>query len=186
MTTALTYVDNGLAPGTYYYAATASDAAGNVSSPSAQAVAASVASPIRLIQHAAAGNESSLPNLSLAFPAAVNPGDFLIITGTAARPREAISISDTAGNTFVTAISAASDAAQDVTAYIWYVTHAKGGSDTITLTPTGGNDALEIHVSEWTGINQVTPLDQTSVAAGNGTQISSGSQTTTQNGELIF
>ena len=50
-------------------------------------------------------------------------------------------------------------------------------------TPTGGNDALEIHVSEWTGINQVTPLDQTSVAAGNGTQISSGSQTTTESSE---
>src|SRR5262249_13816102 len=58
--------------------------------------------------------------------------------------------------------------------------------DTVTLTPVGGADALEIHVSEWSGINKVAPLDLTSFATGNGTQITSGAVTTTQNGQLIF
>jgi hypothetical protein len=139
-----------------------------------------------VIQHAATGNESSVPNISLAFPSNVTAGDFLIITGTAARPRETITISDTAGNTFLPAMSEVIDPAQDVTAYIWYVTNAVGGPDTVTLNPVGGPDAMEIHISEWSGINSSSPLDQISFATGVGTQITSGIKTTTQNGELVF
>jgi hypothetical protein len=185
-TTATSYQDSTLSPGTYYYEVMAEDAARNLSPASNQAAAVAVASPIKLIQHAATGNVASVPSISLAFPSNVTTGDFLIVTGTAATPREAISISDTAGNAFVPAMSAVADSAQDVTAYIWYVTNAIGGPDTITLNPVGGPDAMEIHISEWSGINASSPLDQTSYATGVGTQITSGVKTTTQNGELIF
>jgi hypothetical protein len=115
----------------------------------------------------------------------VTAGDFLIITGTAARPSEGLTISDTAGNTFVQAVSA-TDNTQNVTGYVWYVVNANGGPDTITITPVGGADALEMHVSEWSGISRVAPLDQTSSATGTGTQITSGSVTPSQAGELVF
>ena len=73
-----------------------------------------------------------------------------------------------------------------MTGYIWYVANAKGGPDTFTVTPDGGADALEIHVSEWKGISQTASVDQTAFATGTGSQISSGARTTTQNGELVF
>jgi hypothetical protein len=181
--TTTSYTDH-VSAGTYYYLVTAGDAAGNVSLPSNQATLTVTA--IQLIQAATTGNEATGAQISVAFPANVTAGDFLIITGTAARPRTTITISDTAGNTFVPAISGVSDPAQDVTAYIWYVVNAKGGADTVTLTPNGFGDALEIHVSEWVGISQVSPLDQTASATGIGTLASSGAKTTTSNGELIF
>ena len=46
-----------------------------------------------------------------------------------------------------------SDATQNATSYIWYVASAKGGANTVTLTPSGGAASLEIHVSEWSGEN---------------------------------
>jgi hypothetical protein len=185
-TTTASFRDPTLTPGTYYYRVIAEDAAGNLSPASNQASAIVTASPIQLIQHTATGNESSVPNISLAFPSNVTAGDFLIVTGTAARPRESITISDTAGNTFVPAMSGVTDPAQDVTAYVWYVPNAVGGPDAVTLNPVGGPDAMEIHVSEWSGINTNSPVDQTSYATGTGTQITSGAKSTTQNGELIF
>jgi hypothetical protein len=184
--TTTSYRDPTLAAGTYYYRVITEDAAGNLSVGSNQASATVVASPIQMIQHAATGNEASIPSLSLAFPSNVTPGDFLIIAGTAARPRESLTISDTAGDTFIPAMSGVTDPAQDVTANIWYVPNAIGGPDTITLNPVGGPDALEVHISEWSGVNASSPVDQTSYATGVGTQITSGAKTTTQNGELIF
>jgi fibronectin type 3 domain-containing protein len=180
------YTDSGLAAGVYYYRVIAADAAGNASTASNEAGATVTAAPIRMIQHAANGFESSTSSLSLAFPSAVTAGDFLIVTGTAARPSSTLTISDSAGDVFVPAIGPVTDPNQDVTAYVWYVVNAKGGADTVTITPNNGADALEIHVSEWSGISSTSPVDQTSSATGRGTAISSGSKTTTQNGELIF
>ena len=174
--------------GTYYYLATAFDAAGNQSAPSNQASATVTlaVTKIQVVQHATQGYEYSTSGLSLAFPSNNTAGDFLIVTGTAARPRSTITISDSAGNIYVPALSGVVDPTQDVTAYVWYVVNAKGGANTVTLTPNGGADALEIHISEWTGINKAAPLDQTSYATGVGAAITSGTKTTTQNGELIF
>jgi hypothetical protein len=181
--TTTSYTDK-VAAGTYYLV-TAQDPAGNISQPSNQATGTATAAGIQTVQHAAQGFEYSTSNISLAFPSNVTAGDTLIVTGTASRPRSTITISDSAGDTFVPVIGPVSDPNQDVTAYIWIVTNAKGGPDTATLTPNGA-DALEIHVSEWAGISQVSPVDQTASATGNGSQISSGAKTTTQNGELIL
>jgi lipopolysaccharide export system protein LptA len=184
-TSATTSYTDVVAPGIYYYLVTAQNAVDHVSLPSNQAGATSL-SDIRLIQDATNGSESSLAKLSVAFSSANTAGDFLIVTGAAARPRSPLTISDTAGDTFVSALGPVSDPSQDVTTYIWYAANAKGGANTVTITPTGGADALELHVSEWSGINNAAPLDQTSSATGSGTAISSGAQTTTQNGELIY
>jgi hypothetical protein len=178
------YTDN-IGPGIYYYLVTAQDAVDNVSPPSNQATG-TAQSPIKLIQDAVQGFEYSVSQLSVALPTNVAAGDFLIVTGTAARPSSSITVSDTAGNTFVSAIGPVTDPAQNVTAYIWYVANAKGGADTVTVSPNGGADAMEIHASEWSGINPNSPLDQISWATGTGTAISSGAKITTKNGELVY
>jgi Concanavalin A-like lectin/glucanases superfamily/Domain of unknown function (DUF1929)/Bacterial Ig domain/Kelch motif/Galactose oxidase, central domain len=109
----------------------------------------------------------------------------LIVTGTAARPAGTISISDTAGNTYLPAIGPVTDPTQDVTAYIWYVPNCKGGPNTITLTPDAAR-ALEVHISEWAGLSTLSPLDQTASARGSGTTVAVGPVVTTVPGELVF
>ncbi|PYQ77748.1 MAG: hypothetical protein DMG01_13865 [Acidobacteria bacterium] len=143
------------------------------------------ASPIRLVQKAVNGNEGSVFSISATFPAGNTAGNFLIVTGAAARPAGTITISDTAGNTYLPAIGPVTDPGQDTTAYLWYVPSAKGGPNTVTLTPTSAR-ALEIHLSEWVGLASASPVDQIATATGNGTAVSAGPVTTTTAGELVF
>ncbi len=140
---------------------------------------------VRLVQANVNGNESSASSISASFSSNNTAGNFLIVTGTAARPAGTISISDTAGNLYLPAIGPVTDSAQDVTGYIWYVPSCKGGSNTVTLTPSSAR-ALEIHISEWAGLASNLATDQVSSMTGTGTAASSTSKVTTSDGELIF
>jgi hypothetical protein len=143
------------------------------------------ASGITLVQKNVSGNESTNTSISANFLSNNTAGNFLIVTGTAARPAGALSISDTLGNMYIPAMGPVTDTNQNVTAYIWYVPSCKGGANTVTLTPAIAA-ALEVHISEWTGLATPSPVDQTASANGTGTPVSSGVATTTVNGELIF
>jgi Concanavalin A-like lectin/glucanases superfamily/Domain of unknown function (DUF1929)/Bacterial Ig domain len=140
---------------------------------------------IQFVQKAVNGAESSVSSISTTFSLPNTAGNFLIVTGTAARPAGSLTISDSQGNTYLPVMGPADDPAQQVSAYIWYVPNCRGGTNTITLTPTFAR-ALEIHASEWSGIATTNPVDQTAWAAGAGTFASSGARTTTANGELVF
>ena len=87
---------------------------------------------IQLVQKSVNGNEASATSISASLTSSVTQGNFLIVTGTAARPARTISISDTAGNTYLPAIGPLNEPIQDVNAYIWYVPSAKAGLNTIT------------------------------------------------------
>lgn len=143
-----------------------------------------------LVKGCVVGNEAN--TASITTPSCVNAaGNFLIITTTAVRPFSTLTLTDTVGDTFVNAnpsIFPFHDVTQDGDVYVWYVASARGGSpNTFTTVPTSGNSALEIHVSEWTGMNSWVP-DQTSVANGatGGAAFNSGAKTPIKNGELIF
>ncbi len=139
---------------------------------------------IRLIQSTGNGSEDGVSNISATFASPNTAGNFIIVTGTAARPAGTLTISDTLGNTFIPAFGPVNDPAEDVNAYLWYVPNARGGANTITLTATSPRP-LEIHVSEWTGVDPLSPLNQTSWAMGSGTSSSSGTKPVNA-GELIF
>jgi uncharacterized repeat protein (TIGR01451 family) len=140
---------------------------------------------IKLIQSAVNGNESGTSSISVSFTANNARGDFLIVTGSAARPASTLTISDTLGNRYVPAIGPVTDTTQNVTIYLWYVPVCKGGANTVTITPST-TAALEMHVSEWSGLAAVSPVDRTASATGTGTTVSSGPRATTANGELVF
>lgn len=146
---------------------------------------AAQASGITLVQKNVNGNESTITSISASFPANNTAGNFLIVTGTAARPAGTLTIADTAGDIFTPAFGPVTDTTQNVTAYVWYVPSCKGGPNTVTLTPATAA-ALEIHISEWTGLATTSPVDQTVSATGTGTTASSGAASTTVSGELIF
>ena len=144
-----------------------------------------VASTIQLLQTNVNGNEATASKISTAFTTSNTAGNFLIVSGTIARPSGSLSVSDTLGNTYLPVSSPVTDSAQNVTSYLWYVPSCKGGANTVTLTPAVAG-ALEIHVSEWSGISATNPVDTFASAVGTGTTASSGPATTTVNGELIY
>jgi hypothetical protein len=140
---------------------------------------------IQLVQATATGNESTASSISATFASSTVAGDLLVVTGTAARPASTLSATDTAGDTFLTALGPVNDPNQDVDAYIWYVRAARGAANTVTITPATAS-ALEIHISEYSGAASTAPLDRTSWATGSSTTASSGSATTQVSGELVF
>jgi uncharacterized repeat protein (TIGR01451 family) len=142
-------------------------------------------SGIKLVQANTNGNENGTANMSVAFRSSNTAGNFLIVTGTAARPASNLSVSDSLGNSYSPAIGPVTDIGQDVTLYVWYVPACRGGANTVTIVPSGIS-ALEIHVSEWSGLATTNPVDATAFATGTGTNVSSGSKSTTSNGELIL
>jgi len=148
----------------------------------AQAV---VVSGIQLIQSNVKGNEATAASISATFTANNTAGDFLLVQGTVARPSGSLAISDTLGNTYIPVAAPATDPNQNVTSYVWYVPICKGGANTVTLTPVVAG-ALEIHVSEWTGLSATYPVDASTSAAGTGANVSSGAVTTTTGGELVY
>ena len=140
---------------------------------------------IQLVQKSVNGNEASATSISASLTSSVTQGNFLIVTGTAARPARTISISDTAGNTYLPAIGPVNEPIQDVNAYIWYVPSAKAGLNTITLTSSAAT-ALEIHISEWSGVSSNLPIDGVASGTGSGTTMTTSSLTTSAAGELVF
>ena len=126
----------------------------------ATSIAATNGTNIKLLQQTVNGNEAGTSNMSVSFTSSNTAGNFLIVTGSAARPASTLSIVDTLGNSYLTAFGPVTDTAQDVTIYIWYVPICKGGANTVTITPSG-TAALEIHVSEWSGLATIAPVDQT-------------------------
>ena len=142
-------------------------------------------SGVKLVQENVYGLEGTSSSMSLAFTSNNTAGNFLIVTATAARPASTLTVSDTLGNTYTAAAAPVTDPAQEVTVYIWYVPVCKGGANTVKIVPST-TAALEIHLSEWSGLATTSPVDQSISATGTGTSVSSGSQTTTANGELIY
>jgi|GEM_PF-6503273 hypothetical protein len=140
---------------------------------------------IQLVQKNFNGNELATANMSASFTSNNTAGNFLIVSASAARPASSLTISDTAGDTFVPAYGPINDPVQNVNLFVWYVQSAKGGPNTVTITPPAAA-ALEIHLSEWSGMPANAVVDQTANATGSGNAVSTPATTTTANGELVF
>jgi hypothetical protein len=145
----------------------------------------SASSAIQLTQATSNGSESTGNSLSVSFAGSNTGGNMLIVTGSAARPASTLTVTDTAGNTYVPAMGPINDPVQNVNVYVWYVPNCKNGPNTVTITPSTPS-ALEIHISEFSGVDRISPLDQVSTATGNSATVSSGAKTPVANGELIF
>lgn len=74
---------------------------------------------------------------------------------------------------------------------LWYAPNSKAGVNTVTVTLSGNAASYELDLFEYAGVAQTNPLDQATVQEqiGPGTAtdaVTSGSKTTTVNGELIL
>ena len=99
-------------------------------------------------------------------------------------------VTDTKGNTYHRIIGPTNWNGANYGAELWYAYNITGGGAAIkvTATLTGAPTSFsQIYISEYSGIlSTANPLDQSSVAIGNATAVSSGAKTTTQTNELIY
>jgi hypothetical protein len=103
---------------------------------------------------------------------------------------QAVTCSDTQGNTFTT-VNVWNDATNQQALALCYAVRITGGADTITATFGASSAFRRIIISEYSGVLGVSPAD---VFAGVGGQVAttganavtSGPATTTQNGALIY
>jgi hypothetical protein len=126
-------------------------------------------------------------SFSATFPAGTTSGSAIVIGVTYGNSNPTITASDSQGNTYAQALSTY-DAGHNQGCAILYATNTRGNaSDTVTVNFSGGGVAyLGLGIHEYSGVAASSVLDGTVGGKGNSGSPSSGSVTTTANGDLIF
>ena len=129
-------------------------------------------------------------SISLAYNSNNTAGNFLALRLTSVPSSVTISnCSDTRGNTWSPVPNATGGSGGHQA--IRYAKNVLSGANTVTCTMTGSATALTLDIFEKSGVDRTSPLDQSKLAQqvdpGTGTDaVSSGSVTTTADGELIL
>lgn len=97
-----------------------------------------------------------------------------------------VAVSDTAGNSWVTAYTA-SDGVNVQSTGLWYAANIAAASvNTVTLTTPAATDFRGAALHEYSGVLTSSPSDGTDLLQASVTAISANTVTTTQNGDLLF
>jgi hypothetical protein len=188
-----TFSDTGLLSGTSYsYQVRATDAAGNLSGDSNISSATtnqSTASPISLIQLAYATPQSAQLTVPVPFGSAQTSGNLNVVVVGWSDPTAAVSsVTDSTGNVYTLAVGPKANPA-GLTQSIYYarnIVGAAANANTVTVRFTVAAPDADIRILEYTGIDQVNPVDVTAAAIGTNAASDSGVATTTHNNDLIF
>ena len=136
-------------------------------------------------QIAAKAAPGSASTLSLSFPANTAAGDLILVAfdyDTNALPT---SVADSQGNVF-TEVGTQLNSPGGARSRVYYAKKIKGGADTVTVTLSANSAWLEVYLSEYSGVDQVNPIDAQIGATGNAGAVSSGNATTTVAGDVIY
>jgi hypothetical protein len=114
----------------------------------------------------------------------------LIAVWTTWKPSTATaSVGDSQGNTFSNAVGPTTQSTSGVNSQIFFAKNVAGsGADTVTVTVTYSASATtcSVVIAEYTGLDQISPLDVTSANTGAGTTLDSNVATPTFVNELVF
>jgi IPT/TIG domain-containing protein len=125
-------------------------------------------------------------SFSATFPAATTSGNAMIVGVTYGNTNPTITATDSQGNTYTRAI-ASYDLGHNQGCAILYATNTKGNApNTVTVNFSGAVAYLALGIHEYSGVAGLSALDTTAGNKGSGTSPSSGTATTTANGDLIF
>ncbi|AMV26116.1 hypothetical protein VT84_17085 [Gemmata sp. SH-PL17] len=121
--------------------------------------------------------------------AALTAGNVIIVSGRIANEGLTLTPSAT-GVTFSTLVGPTNHSgAPNIRAYLWLGVVNTGGATSVTLTLSSSTDAINCWVSEFSGVDTVSPLDQSTTAQSSATGTSgniTGTVTTTQADELLI
>jgi len=188
-----TFSDTGLLSNTSYsYQVRATDAEGNLSGESNISSATtnqSTASPISLIQLAYATPQSAQLPVPVPFGSAQTSGNLnVVVVGWSDTTAAVSSVTDSTGNVYTLAVGPKANPGS-LTQSIYYarnIVGAAANANTVTVRFTVAAPDADIRILEYTGIDQVNPVDVTAAAIGTNAASDSGLATTTHGNDLIF
>jgi uncharacterized protein (TIGR03437 family) len=124
-------------------------------------------------------------SLSVAFPKSTVAGNLILVGFDFKNSVTPVSVTDSQGNT-LTQVGTQLNSPGIAASRVYYATNIKGGSDTVTVTLSAQSSYLEIYVTEYSGLNRISPIDATAGAIGKAGAVSSGNINTTAAGDLIY
>jgi hypothetical protein len=141
---------------------------------------------IALVQ-ANAGQGVGVGSVSVAFPASTTPGNLIIAFVRMATPSQTVSVTDSAGNTYVDAV-AHTQTLDGSQVHLFYARNISAATtNTVTATFSASNTQPWLAIYEYKGLSTSNPLDQTAQAEGSSSAPSTGpTPTTTSPNELVF
>ena len=140
-------------------------------------------SSIALVQSTAVQG-SNVTSVAKAFPQAETAGNLIIAFVRASTTSQTVSVSDSAGNHYVSAVAQA-QTVDGHQVHIFYAANVVGGSNTVTARFSGTNPAPWMAIYEYRGLSTTNPLLQTAVGQGSSNIAKSSSLNATA-GNLVF
>ena len=132
---------------------------------------------------------SATSTISMSFSSASTTGNLIVVhLSWDNTSRTVNTITDNKGNTYHS-VNGVSTWNTTYRSQLFYAFDITGGGAPITVTATlSGNSSsyFQVYMSEYSGIDIISPLDQKSANKGSTTSVSSGAKTTLMNGELIY
>jgi O-glycosyl hydrolase len=136
-----------------------------------------------LVQHTSVG-AGTQTTYTLPFASNVTSGNFISVVVSSTSATEVYTVTDSLGNTYHQAVQQ-SQSTGGTTAAIYYAMNISGGADNVTVAQSVSAH-LNFAILEYSGIATTSALDVTASNTGTGTAVSSGSATTTANGDLLI
>lgn len=125
--------------------------------------------------------------IAVAFPSNVTAGNLICVqSGNDSGSASASGYADTLSNSYAAVVVSANNVSAQQRIDASYCKNISGGSCTVTATFTASTSWRHIHVSEYSGADTTAPLDKSAGNTGTSGSGSSGAQTTTTNGQLIY
>jgi hypothetical protein len=123
--------------------------------------------------------------MTVPYPSAQTAGNLnIVVVGWNDTTSAVTSITDSEGNTYLPAVGPT--AGTKLTQSIYYAKNIAAGTNTVSVTFNVAASYPDVRVLEYSGADQVNPLDVTSAAAGTSLTSNSGPASITSPNELIF
>lgn len=146
---------------------------------------ATCASCQSFVQATANAASTSATSFSVSFPSNTVSGDLILVgfdLDTGVTPS---SVTDSQGNVF-TQVGSQLTSPASIASQVYYAKNIKGGADTVTVNLSLTSSLIEVYLAEYSGVDQVNPIDVQAGATGTSAAASSGNATTKFAGDIIY
>ncbi len=137
---------------------------------------------ITLVQHTSK-DAGVVKSATLAFPSNNTAGNFIAVVIRAGKAGQILTVSDTRGNTYHSAIqfNVTTDTPNGDTLGVFYAENIASGANTITVTESISGGTLRFAILEYSGVALANSLDVVSTGQGTSATANSGNALTTAN-----
>jgi hypothetical protein len=171
--------------GTYNFTVQVTDSSSQTATQALSITVSAGGSAILVVQSTSVQG-SAVPSVPAAFPTNNTPGDTILVFVRMSTTTQTVSIGDTAGNSYISAVSRAQDT-DGHQIHLFYARNIVGGANTVTATFSAANNHPWLAIYELQGLSATAPLDQTASAQGSSSSVSTGATAATKNAnEFVF